>query len=579
MQSSWRSEPRRKRRPEWWARVLSSQTACSQACFFGVSRSDFPHTHTRTALCGVCLSLPRPLLSYDSLERAHTRLVELTNATGVMDTASRHSVDRSAGLLSFDALETYRVRQLNVLWLENTLDCRIWGYYCDIKKAMAKIHRICVVRSPRSCLYQRASNKRFVPDVAVVGPRYAINIQSEDDSLGFDRSRFAQLPLLVLHNKMYDVHGWREVVGNVSAKLAWTRAIGAAGAFTWLTRHHEFTRRSGVPHHWMPFGVDVKTFGALAGAFGKAMQPIDVGFTGASGKDKYPLRNSMLLALKSMNISCFFGTWLQTATHKQAASSWQAGDRTSYAKEIARARIWLSTTGPSNIVGTRYFEVLASGTTLLMCNRPPPGKWIYDGLFEDGVHVVMFDGIEDMRAKVLYYLEHEEERRDIVTRAHEMTARVHSWDARARFLSFAAEAAIAKSWTGNMQERGRYVPPPWAIRANHSSFVGCYQAGKEQLHEPLKSRNKRKLWRYTVAMCVTSCRDSGHALAALIDGGFSSGNGHAHAQCKCARARSILDASSWIRASDLECASTCNLHDSRPCGSSKHYAFYNVSAA
>ena len=115
----------------------------------------------------------------------------------------------------------------------------------------------------RSCLYQRASNKRFVPDVAVVGPRY-INIQSEDDSLGFDRSRFAQLPLLVLHNKMYDVHGWLEVVGNVSAKLAWTRAIGAAGAFTWLTRHHEFTRRSGVPHHWMPFGVDVKTFGALA---------------------------------------------------------------------------------------------------------------------------------------------------------------------------------------------------------------------------------------------------------------------------------------------------------------------------
>ena len=143
---------------------------------------------------------------------------------------------------------------------------------------------------------------------------------------------------------------------------------------------------------------------------------------------------------------------------------------------------------------------------------------------------------------MLYYLEHEEERRDIVTRAHEMTARVHSWDARARFLSFAAEAAIAKSWTGNMQERGRYVPPPWAIRANHSSFVGCYQAGKEQHIYPSSHVTSVSCGVIQLQCVTTSCRDSGHALAALIDGGFSSGNGHAHAQCKCARARSILDA-------------------------------------
>ena len=29
---------------------------------------------------------------------------------------------------------------------------------------------------------------------------------------------------------------------------------------------------------------------------------------------------------------------------------------------------------PEDIVGTRYFEVLASGTTLLLCNRPPPWR-------------------------------------------------------------------------------------------------------------------------------------------------------------------------------------------------------------
>lgn len=56
----------------------------------------------------------------------------------------------------------------------------------------------------------------------------------------------------------------------------------------------------------------------------------------------------------------------------------------------------VSTTGPEGIVGTRFFEVLASGTTLLLCNRVNETS-----LWEDGVHLVMFDGMEDMLRKVL----------------------------------------------------------------------------------------------------------------------------------------------------------------------------------
>ena len=32
---------------------------------------------------------------------------------------------------------------------------------------------------------------------------------------------------------------------------------------------------------------------------------------------------------------------------------------------------WLSTTGPADLVGTRYFEVMSTGTTLCLCNRMP----------------------------------------------------------------------------------------------------------------------------------------------------------------------------------------------------------------
>ena len=56
------------------------------------------------------------------------------------------------------------------------------------------------------------------------------------------------------------------------------------------------------------------------------------------------------------------------------------------------------------------FTPVSSGTTLLMCSRPAPGQWVYDGLFEHGKHVVIFDSVQDMHAKVLYYLKHEDER-------------------------------------------------------------------------------------------------------------------------------------------------------------------------
>jgi len=296
----------------------------------------------------------------------------------------------------------------------------------------------------------------------------------------------------VLQNKMYVPNGWREIVGNVSAKLEWTRVAGAAGAFTWLTQHHDFSRRSHVPHHWLPFGVDVEQYSKMRGTFGTTAQPYGVGFTGASGADKYPLRSELLREVQAMpNVSAFFGTWSQTALNRQDPRSWKAGDHDAYAMQIARARIWLSTTGPSQLVGTRYFEILASGTTLLMCNRPARGQWVYDGLFEDGVHVVMFDNTTDMKLNVLHYLRDEAARRRIVTAAHKLTRQLHSWDRRALFITRVAEDAIRRRRSG---EAPQYAPPSYARFANDSSYLGCFlhkRNGEEGLVEPRGSRNKR----------------------------------------------------------------------------------------
>ena len=167
----------------------------------------------------------------------------------------------------------------------------------------------------------------------MVGPRYTANVAFDDETVGFDRSALPSLPIVVLQNKMHATPPaatrrertrrspsapsycryaatTREIVGDAAVKLRWAKNIGAVAALTWLTQHRDFTSRSGVPHHWMPFGVDAAMYGRHAGTFGDAAQPFAVGFTGAVSS-KYPLREAILAEVKSMNVTSYLGTWKQ----------------------------------------------------------------------------------------------------------------------------------------------------------------------------------------------------------------------------------------------------------------------------
>ena len=107
--------------------------------------------------------------------------------------SSRHALNRAEGTLSFDLLASAPTRRLRVLWLENRLDCGLWSYYCELRNAMAELHELCTPSPSRTCL-----GEGFAPDVAVVGPRFSINIPMPNETLGFARSRLNRLPLLII---------------------------------------------------------------------------------------------------------------------------------------------------------------------------------------------------------------------------------------------------------------------------------------------------------------------------------------------------------------------------------------------
>ena len=97
-----------------------------------------------------------------------------------------------------------------------------------------------------------------------------------------------------------------------------------------------------------------------------------------------------------------------------------------YVRLINRSRVWLSSPSAIEIVGTRFYEIMAT-KTLLFCNRSPA----YSGLFEDNVHCVMFDSdLRDFDERLLYYLEHDGEREAIVRAGYQHVLDNHTWDRR-----------------------------------------------------------------------------------------------------------------------------------------------------
>jgi Glycosyl transferases group 1 len=78
----------------------------------------------------------------------------------------------------------------------------------------------------------------------------------------------------------------------------------------------------------------------------------------------------------------------------------------------------------------RVFEAMGAGS-MLLTGRADNGL---DLLFEDGVHLVTFEGEADLMRKAAYYLAYAEDRETIARAGHELVVREHTWEARLRSL-------------------------------------------------------------------------------------------------------------------------------------------------
>lgn len=158
-----------------------------------------------------------------------------------------------------------------------------------------------------------------------------------------------------------------------------------------------------------------------------ARQTVDVAFVGTHS----PGRERVVVGLREFD------------THVYGSAAWRAapidpsrvhpgafGPRTN--EVFNRARINLNVhrwVGQGTAMNLRLFEVPASRGFLLT-------DWVaeIDDAYRPGEHLVCWRTPGELRAKVEYYLAHEDERREIAARGHEHFLRHHTYLVRAREL-------------------------------------------------------------------------------------------------------------------------------------------------
>lgn len=243
----------------------------------------------------------------------------------------------------------------------------------------------------------------------------------------------------------------KEYAGSLPTKLGWIKENNIDVAFSYHHDYSTFSKATGVPFHHLPFAADPELFKDYG-----VESTHDVGFSGGLG---HTFTNGWEKNSKFNKIpdpKPEGQGWSHTLRKqvKDQHSSWKGIDfsfsnhrhdnMVDYAKRLQTAKMWLSTTGPVDIVGTRYFEVPLTNTTLLLCNRSTK-PWcfdtncnriekdvdVYQGLFEEDKHFVAFDNMQELEDKIRYYKDNDSERQKIVRQAYENATKNHTWDNRA----------------------------------------------------------------------------------------------------------------------------------------------------
>ena len=206
-------------------------------------------------------------------------------------------------------------------------------------------------------------------------------------------------------------------------KLDWIREMRATAA---LSVHHDvdrFMSLTDIPFYRIMWSASEEQFRDYGGDYKH-----DLFFSGVTRPEQSEnLRERVLLELDRLNGE--LGNFINARSHRNNYAGTMFTDD-EYARHLSNSKLCLVTTGPADLVGTRYFEIFASNRSLILCNRMD--EKIYGDMIIDGVNCAMFSTVDEFYDKAQYYLDNEDERMKLVNNAHQIFKERLTWSYRAK---------------------------------------------------------------------------------------------------------------------------------------------------
>lgn len=199
-----------------------------------------------------------------------------------------------------------------------------------------------------------------------------------------------------------------------------------------LTVHHlykEWEQKTGLKFEKLPFAADQNIFKDH-----NQEKKYDFGFTGSlhnyknngskMGKFKEDMMGDKFKNIRERFLNHLASSDISKEINIFHSQKFYYGAE--YSKLINSSKIWFCTPSAIEIVGTRFFEIMAS-KSLLFC----PESDAYEGIFDTAKHCVTFNpDLSNVKEKILYFLKNKEKREGIIKSAHEHFSNNHTWNHR-----------------------------------------------------------------------------------------------------------------------------------------------------
>ena len=213
-------------------------------------------------------------------------------------------------------------------------------------------------------------------------------------------------------------------------KLDWIKEMQPTAG---LTVHHDtkyYTEYTGFPFHRIMWSANQNQFKNYGGEYEH-----DLFFSGVTRPEQTEnLRERVLSKLVKLSRYKLF---VNIRSHKNNYAGIIFSDD-EYSKHLSSSKICFITTGPADLVGTRYFEVMAANRSLILCNRMSMD--VYEDIIIDGHNCAMFSDEDEFFEKATYYLENENERMKIVNNAYTHFVTTQTWSMSAMRIKSITEA-------------------------------------------------------------------------------------------------------------------------------------------